>query len=153
VNPSLSLHPCFERIKCPADGIRGKRGGCQSKRGFSLDGSDKRFLYSASPGDSKACRRLSMRKIKKLFVWACVIGVGYFVMANHFIFVGSTPKILKKTKLSMDYTFFSTQGKTNKSILQVDELRKAGVGELLVRMGKISEGELERLTAGIEDSK
>jgi hypothetical protein len=94
-----------------------------------------------------------MKRIKKLIVWACIACVAYFVLANHFIFVGSTPKILKKAKFTLDYTFFSTQGKTNQSILQVDELRKAGVGQMLLQMGRISEDELERLTAKIEEAK
>ena len=91
--------------------------------------------------------------IKKLIVWACVAGVAYFFLSNHLIFVGGTPKVLKKSKISANYTFFSTQGKTNEAILRVDELRNAGVGQLLVQLGRISEEELEKLTDKIEEAK
>lgn len=91
--------------------------------------------------------------LKKLIVWGCVAGLVYLFMSNHLIFVGSNPMLLKKTKLSMDYTFFSTQGKTNQSILSVDVLREAGIGQLLVQKGMISEEELERLTDKIEQAK
>ena len=91
--------------------------------------------------------------MKKLIVWACVAGAAYFILSNHFIFVGGTPKILKKSNITLENTFFSTQSKTNESILKVDELRKAGIGPLLVQMGRITEDELERLTAKIEEAK
>jgi len=91
--------------------------------------------------------------MKKLIIWACVAGAAYFILSNHFVFVGSTPKILKKSKITLEYTFYSTQGKTNESILKVDELRKDGIGRLLVELGRMSEDELEKLTAKIEEAK
>jgi hypothetical protein len=94
-----------------------------------------------------------MRLLKKLIVWCCVAGVGYFLISNHLIFVGSNLKILKKTKLSMDYTLFSTQGKTNESILSVDVLRKAGIGQILVETGKMSQEELESMMEKIGEAK
>jgi hypothetical protein len=91
-----------------------------------------------------------MKILKKLIVWGCVAGALYFLLSNHVIFVGSRVRLLKKSSLSMDYTFFSTQGKTNQAILSVDTLRHAGIGRLLVETGKISGEELDRLTATIE---
>jgi hypothetical protein len=88
--------------------------------------------------------------MKKLIVWACVAGVAYVLLSNHFIFVGGTPKILKKSKMTLEYTIFSTQGKTNEAILKVDDLRNDGIGQMLVRMGRMSEDELDRLTSKIE---
>jgi hypothetical protein len=94
-----------------------------------------------------------MKYLKRLIVWGCVAGLGYLLLSYHFIFVGSSPKLLKKPGPSMDYIFFSTQGKTNHSILSVDVLRKAGIGQVLVQTGKISEDELDRLTERIEDER
>ena len=53
--------------------------------------------------------------------------------------------------LTREFDRFIAQ--TNESILKVDELRKAGVGQLLLQMGRISEDELEKLMTRIEDSK
>jgi hypothetical protein len=91
--------------------------------------------------------------MKKLIVWACVAAAAYFILSTHFIFVGGTPRILKKSNLTLEYTFFSTQGKTNESILKVDKIRKAGIGPLLVQMGRMTESELERLTNKIEEAE
>lgn len=92
-----------------------------------------------------------MKYLKRLIVWGCVAGLGYLFFSYHFVFVGSSPKLLKKSKPSTDYIFFSTQGKSNHSILSVDVLRKAGIGKIMVQAGKISEEELERLTEEIEE--
>jgi hypothetical protein len=86
-----------------------------------------------------------MKGFKKLLVWLCVVGAGYFLLSNHIVFVGSRVKILRKSNLTLDYTFFSTQGKATNSILAVEELRKAGIGKILVEAGKISEEQLELL--------
>jgi hypothetical protein len=57
-------------------------------------------------------------------------------LSYHFIFIGNSIKPLKKTQLTLKYTIFSTKAKSVESILAIDELRKAGIGELLVKMGK-----------------
>lgn len=93
-----------------------------------------------------------MRFLKKLVVWGCLAGAAYLLLSHHLIFVGSDVKLLKKTSISLNYTFFSTQGKTNESILSVESLRKAGIGQLLVETGRISEEGLEILTERIEGS-
>lgn len=59
-------------------------------------------------------------------------------------------KLLKKANLTLDYTFFNTKGKTNESILSIDELREDGIGDLLVEMDRLSEEEKERLITKFE---
>lgn len=94
-----------------------------------------------------------MKHAKRLIVWGCLAVVVYFLLSYHFVFVGSTPKLLKKPKISTEYIFFSTHGKSNHSILSIDVLRKAGIGKILLQTGRISELELERLTEKIEEEK
>jgi hypothetical protein len=83
--------------------------------------------------------------LKKLVTWAIIIACGYFILSHHFIFIGSDLRLLKKSKLTLEYTLFSTQGKTVESIMNVDELRKDGIGELLVEAGKITQDQLEAI--------
>lgn len=92
-----------------------------------------------------------MRLIKKLFFWALIGGIVYFFLSYHIIFIGSSPYLLKKSRLTLDYIFFSTQAKEVKSILAIDDLREDGIGELLLKAGKVTEVELERLIAQIEE--
>jgi hypothetical protein len=70
---------------------------------------------------------------------------GYFILSTHFIFIGSNLRILKKSHLTLEYTIFSTQGKSIESIMNVDDLREDGIGELLVEAGKITEEQLQAI--------
>jgi hypothetical protein len=90
-------------------------------------------------------------KVKKTLVWGVVGAVFYFLLSFHIIFVGSKVKLLKKSSLTLEYTIFSTQGKSNESILRVDDLRRDGIGELLVSMGRLSEEELDLLLQKLEE--
>jgi hypothetical protein len=83
--------------------------------------------------------------LKKLIIWAAIIACGYFVLSHHFIFIGSEMRLLKKSHLTLEYTFFSTQGKSIESIMNVDDLRKDGIGKLLVEAGKITEEQLDAI--------
>lgn len=82
----------------------------------------------------------------RLVVLAAVLGVaGYFLLSYHVVFFGKSLKLLKKGKLTSEYTFISVGGKNTESILQIDTLREAGIGSLLVEMGMLSEEEKEAL--------
>jgi len=84
-------------------------------------------------------------RLRKFVIWGIVGGIFYFLLSHHIIFVGSKVKLLKKSSLTLEYTIFSTQGKSKESIIDIDQLRQDGIGDLLVEMGKISEEELDRL--------
>jgi hypothetical protein len=90
-------------------------------------------------------------KLKKALVWGILGAVFYFLLSYHIVFIGSSIRLLKKSHLTLEYTIFSTQGKTNESILGVEDLRKDGIGHLLVDMGKLSEDELDRLLERYEE--
>ncbi len=76
---------------------------------------------------------------------ALLIGIGYglyFVACNHFIYFGAgNIKLLKKKEPTFSSTFFSATLKSNKIMLEDDVLRKAGLPELLIKMGRMSERE------------
>jgi hypothetical protein len=82
-------------------------------------------------------------RLKKVLVWGIVGALFYFLLSHHIIFIGSNVKLLPKSHLTLEYTIFSTQGKTNESILGIDDLREDGIGELLVEMGKMSQEQLD----------
>jgi len=87
---------------------------------------------------------------KKIILLGILAVALYALLGYHFIFSGSTVKVLKKSEFSLNYTFFSTMGKSNKSIVSIDELRKDGISGLLVRMGKMTEEEKDALMARYE---
>ena len=52
-------------------------------------------------------------------------------------------KMLKKTKLSLNYTMFSTKGMRNDAILSIPEMREVGIGKLMLEEGMITQEELD----------
>ncbi len=93
-----------------------------------------------------------MRRITKYIVWVGVGGALYFVAGNHFIYFGGAKyKLLKKKELTFSHTFFSTELKTPKAILKDDVFREAGLGDLLVEEGLLSEEKKEQIIKKIEE--
>jgi hypothetical protein len=83
--------------------------------------------------------------LKKLVIWVVILACGYFILSYHFIFIGSDLRLLKKSKLTLEYTVFSTQGKSIESIMNVDDMRKDGIGDLLIEAGKITQDQLDAI--------
>jgi hypothetical protein len=83
--------------------------------------------------------------LKKLVIWGVILACGYFMLSTHFIFIGSDLRLLKKSHLTLEYTIFSTQGKSIESIMNVDALRNDGIGRLLVEKGKITDDQLDAI--------
>ena len=85
------------------------------------------------------------------------IGVGYglyLVASHHFIyFGGQNIKWLKKKQLTFSATFYSATLKTNEAILGNDVLREAGLGDLMVDMGLLSEKRKEYIVTKIEKER
>lgn len=95
-----------------------------------------------------------MRRITKTIVWIGIGGALYLVASNHFIyFGGSRVKLLKKKKPTFSRTFFSTSLKTNEAILDDDVLREAGIADLLVEMGLLSEKKRDHLMSLYEEEE
>ena len=74
----------------------------------------------------------------------------YFLMNYHIILTNRGTRLLKKSNMTLQYTFFSTKGKVNKSILVIDALRKAGIGDLLKREGLMTEEEELRILEALD---
>ena len=91
-----------------------------------------------------------MHFLKKIITVGILGGIFYVLLSYHFIVINNSVKLLKKSSLTLQYTFFNTTGKQNETILAVDELRWDGIGDLLVETGKLSEEEMERIVARIE---
>ena len=84
-----------------------------------------------------------MRQLKKYLLWGLVAGAFYFLLSHHFIIIGRSVKMLNKTKLSLNYTVFSTNKMSYHAILSIPELREVGIGKLLLRTGRITDEELD----------
>ena len=79
------------------------------------------------------------KRIKQYILMAVFAAAAYFLMSNHFIFYGTDIHLLKKPTLHLHYTFFSIKEKRPSSIMKIDYLREAGIGDLLVELEMIDE--------------
>jgi hypothetical protein len=78
-------------------------------------------------------------RIKQYILIAVLAVAAYFMMSNHFIFYGTKIHLLKKPTLHLHYTFFSIKEKRPSSVMKIDYLREAGIGDLLVELGMIDQ--------------
>ena len=86
-----------------------------------------------------------LKKIISYILLAFLGAAGYFLLNYHIIFSGTTVKLLNKSKLTSEYTFINTSNKSAESLMRIDTLREAGIGNVLVEMGRLSEEERESL--------
>ena len=84
-------------------------------------------------------------RIKQYIFIAILVAAGYMILNNHFIFYGKQVHLLKKTEMNLHYTFFSLNQKTAESVIKIDRLREAGIGDLLVELDIINSEEMGRL--------
>lgn len=84
-------------------------------------------------------------RIKQYLIIAAIAAVGYFILNNHIILDGKDVYLLEKTSLHLHYSFYSLEKKKPETIMKIDYLREAGIGDLLVELGKMTEDEKYKL--------
>ena len=87
-----------------------------------------------------------LQRLKQYLVIAVILAVGYFLLSHHFLFTTSGAfNVLKKNELTLKYTFVSLKSNTPADLLKIDELRDAGIEDVLLEKGLVSETELDRI--------
>jgi hypothetical protein len=81
--------------------------------------------------------------LKKILIFGILGAILYVLLAYHYIVIGRSVKPLKKSELTLKYTVFSTKGKTVEAMLSIPELWNDGIGDLLLKEGRITEEQLE----------
>jgi hypothetical protein len=92
-----------------------------------------------------------LQKIRNYVLIALAIGAFYFLLSHHIIFTSIRDfNLLKKSELTLKYTFFSMKQQSPERILRIHELRDAGIEDLLLDKGMVSEESLDRILYDID---
>ena len=71
------------------------------------------------------------------------------LLDNHFVFSGKSVHLLKKEELNLHDTFISLDNKKPETVLRNDRLREAGLGDLMVELGILSQDKKSQLESKI----
>ena len=85
------------------------------------------------------------QRIKQFLFIASFLGVLYFFSAYHIILHNQDFTLLQKPYLTLEYTFVSLNKRDAEDVLSDDLLREAGIGEVLVDLGRLSEDRRQAL--------
>ncbi len=87
-----------------------------------------------------------LKQIRNYVLIALVIGAFYFLLSHHFLFTSySDITLLKKSELTFKNTFVSLRQQSPKQLLRINALRDAGIEDLLLEKGLVSEVKLNRI--------
>ena len=79
------------------------------------------------------------QRLKQYLLIALAVAILYFVLDNHFIMKKNRFYLLQKTSLNLHDTFVSLDNKRPETIMENDDLRDAGIGDLLVELRMLTE--------------
>lgn len=85
------------------------------------------------------------QRLKQYAIMAAAAFALWGILDNHFIFEGHHVHLLKKSELNLHETFVSLNNKRPETIIKNDRLREAGIGDLMVELGMLTEDEKSQL--------
>lgn len=90
-------------------------------------------------------------RLKSYFWIGLAIGSFYFLLSHHFIFYSLKKfDVLKKDELTLKYTFYGLRQHTPMETMRIRELRDAGIGDLLLDEGMVTEERLDQILSQID---
>ena len=92
------------------------------------------------------------QRLKQYAIIAAAGALLWFVLDNHFIFNGYSVRLLKKSTLDLHDTFVSLNNKRPESVMKNERLREAGIGDIMVEMGIITEDERSEIENKINNA-
>ena len=81
-----------------------------------------------------------LTRIRNLLFMGLILALIYFLASRHIIIHETEFAIINKDELTFEYTFVNLTNRRADDIMRNDILRDAGIGDVMVDMGLISEG-------------
>lgn len=92
-----------------------------------------------------------LSRIKQYLFVALILFGFYYLLSHHFIFTSwSSFDVLPKEELTLKYTFYSLKQANPEIVLRIDELRDAGIGEIMLDKGMVSENRYDHILRKID---
>ena len=85
------------------------------------------------------------QRLKQYLLIALAAAALYFALDNHFIMKKHHVYLLPKSTLNLHDTFVSLDNKRPATVLENEELRDAGIGDLMVELKMLTEEKKNRL--------
>lgn len=85
------------------------------------------------------------QRLKQYLIIALALAALWFVLDNHFVFQEHRVYLLRKTSLNLHDTFVSLDNKRPETIMESEDLRDAGIGDLMVELGMLTDAEKNKL--------
>jgi len=79
------------------------------------------------------------QRLKQYLLIALAAAALYFVLDNHFVMKEHRFYLLQKTSMNLHDTFVSLDNKRPATVMENDDLREAGIGDLLVELELLTE--------------
>lgn len=90
-------------------------------------------------------------RIRNYALIAIAIGSFYYLLSHHFIFTSwNSFDILPKQELTLKYTFFSIKQVYPETVLRIEELRDAGIGDIMLEKGMLTEDRYNQILRKID---
>ena len=90
------------------------------------------------------------QRLKQYFLIALAAAALWFLLNNHFILKDKQVFMLQKTSLNLHDTFVSLDNKRPETIMENDDLRDAGIGDILVELGLLTEEKKSQLETKLD---
>jgi len=94
-----------------------------------------------------------LSRLKQYILIAAAIGAFYFLLSHHFIFYSFKDfDLLNKQELTLKYTFYSMAQANPAETLRIKPLRDAGIENIMLERGIVSEKRLDEILDQIDQS-
>jgi hypothetical protein len=95
-----------------------------------------------------------LSRLKTYFWIALAIAVFYFLLSHHLIFYSFKDiDLLKKQELTLKYTFYGIRQHSTYDTMRIKELRDAGIEDILLDRGLVTDEELKKILNRIDAAK